>query len=303
MTLQRSGFADSLAPGFRQIYMDALKFGEKPSILDKVYNMPDTPARQYIDDASLTGFGLLSTKTEGAASTRDDIYEGYDYRYTFDTYSLQYEVTKEMVEDELYGLMKKLPKAMGRSTNATVETDAANMFNNGFTNTFTMSGGNDGLELFSAVHTLVTGGTQKNELTNAADLSATSWEQATIDIKDTTDDRGILMNLKPMKLLYPNELNYTVQKMFKTPSGYDSGHGDYNPMHDEKMEFIEWSYLTDADAWIVICDEHELNWFWRVMPDHYQGNDFDTDNAKFKVRCRWKRGWSSPWGVFASPGG
>ena len=62
MTIQRSGFADSLAPGFRQIYMDALKFGEKPSILDKVYNMQSEGKRQYVDDASVTGLGLLSTK-------------------------------------------------------------------------------------------------------------------------------------------------------------------------------------------------------------------------------------------------
>lgn len=302
MTLQRASFADSLAPGFRQIYVDALKFGEKPSILDRVFNMQTEGSRQYVDDASVTGFGLLSTKTEGAASSRDDIYEGYDYRYTFDTYSLQYEVTKEMVEDELYGLLKKLPRAMARSTNATIETDAANTLNNGFTSANTMSGGNDGLELFSTLHTLVTGGTQKNELTDAADLSATSWEQATIDIKDTTDDRGILMNLKPMKLVYPNELNYTVQKLFGSSKDPDSGNNAINPPSNEKLEKIEWSYLTDADAWFVICDEHELNWIWRIKPDHYQGNDFDTDNAKFKVRCRWKRGWSSPWGLFASPG-
>ena len=245
---------------------------------------------------------MLSTKTEGAASTRDDIYQAYDWRYTFDTYSLQYEVTKEMVEDELYGLMKKLPRAMARSTNATIETDAANMFNNGFTSTYTMSGGNDGLELFSEVHTLVTGGTQRNELDVAADLSATSWEQATIDIKDTTDDRGILMNLKPKKIVYPNELAYTVAILFGSAKDPDSGNNAINPVASESIEKIEWSYLTDADAWFIICDEHELNWIWRVKPDHYQGNDFDTDNAKFKVRCRWKRGWSSPWGVYGSPG-
>jgi len=61
-------------------------------------------------------------------------------------------------------------------------------------------------------------------------------------------------------------------------------------------------YITDADAWFILCDEHEMNWFWRVRPDHYQDNDFDTDDAKFKVRARWSRGWSIPWGVFGSMG-
>jgi len=301
MTIHRTNFADELAPGFRQIFMDALKFGEKPGVIGRVYNMPKTPAQAYVDDSYMTGFGLASTKDEGASSAYDDIYQGLDTRYTFDTYSLAYRVTKEMMEDSLYGLMQKLPKAAGRSMRATVETDGANMFNNGTSGSYVMDGG-DGLALFSTSHTLVSGGTQKNRLTTAADLSPTSYEQACIDIKDTTDDRGILMDLKPKKLLYPNELAWTVRKVFGSEKDPESANNAINPANDDRLEFVEWSYLTDADEWFIICDEHELNWFWRVMPDHYQGNDFDTDDAKFKSRARWKRGWSSPWGVFSGVG-
>ena len=32
------------------------------------------------------------------------------------------------------------------------------------------------------------------------------------------------------------------------------------------------------------------------------GGEFETGNLKYKVRARWKRGWSLPWGVFGSPG-
>ena len=300
MTINRNAFADALAPGFRQIFMDALKFGEKPPVNNKIYNFPKTPATQYIDDSYVTGFGLVPTKSEGAATTYDDFYEGLDTRYTHDTYSLGYRVTKEWVEDERYGLMAKLPKAFGKSMRATIETDGANAFNNGFSSSYT--GGPDNLALFSASHVFVTGGVQKNKLSTDADLSATSYEQAMIDLKDSTDDRGILLDLKPKKLVYPNELAWKVRILFGSTMDPDSGNNAVNPASDERLEFIEWSYLTDADAWFILCDEHELNWFWRVMPDHYQGNDFDTDDAKFKVRARWKRGWSSPWGLFASAG-
>lgn len=302
MTIHSDNFADALAPGFRQIFMDGLKFGEKPPVINSVYNLPKTPSVAYVDDSYITGFGYVPTKDKGVASSYDDAYQGLDSRYTFDTYSLAYRVIKEWVEDERYGLMAKLPKALGRSMRATVEQDGANMFNNGFSNTYLMSG-SDGLELFSTDHVLVTGGTQKNELTTAADLTATSFEQACNDIKDTLDDRGIALGLIPKKLLYPNELAWTVRKLFGSEKDPDSAMNAVNPAHDYKLEFIEWPYyLTDADAWFVICDEHELNWFWRVKPNYYKGNDFDTDDAKFKVRARWKRGWSSPWGVFGSPG-
>ena len=301
MTMNRSNFADELAPGFRQIFIDALKFGEKPPVMNKVYNTPETPNTQYIDDSYQTGFGLVPTKDEGSSSSYDTIYQAFDKRYTHDTYSLAYRVTKEMHEDSRYGLMKKLPKALGRSMRATVETDGANMLNNGFVTTYDTGG--DGKELFATDHPLVSGGTQKNELSTSADLSATSYEQATIDLKDTTDDRGILLDLTPKKLVYPNELAWTVRKLFGSTLDPESANNAINPANDERMEFVEWSYLTDPDAWFITCDEHELNWFWRVMPDHYKGNDFDTDDAKFKVRARWKRGWTVPWGAFGSPGG
>jgi hypothetical protein len=144
--MQRSNFADELAPGFRQIFMDGLKFGEKPPVINEVYNFPKTPATQYVDDSYMTGLGLVPTKNEGASSTYDDIYQGLDVRYTHDTYSLAYRVTKEMWEDSRYGLMAKLPKALGRSMRATIETDGANMFNNGFNSSYTMGTGyGDGL--------------------------------------------------------------------------------------------------------------------------------------------------------------
>ena len=78
MTALRASFADAMAPGFRQIFMDALKFGEKPPINNKIYNFPSTPATQYVDDSYVTGFGLVAKKTEDAATTYDDFYEGLD---------------------------------------------------------------------------------------------------------------------------------------------------------------------------------------------------------------------------------
>lgn len=302
MTTTRSSFADAMAPGFRQIFMDALKWGEKPPTVNMVYNTPNTPDTQYIDDSYVTGFGLVPTKGEGSPSSYDDIYQGLDTRYTHDTYSLAYRVTKEWVEDERYQLMAKLPKALGRSMRATVETDGANMLNNGFTTTgYNLGPGNT--YLFRTDHSFVTGGTQGNRSSTNVDLSPTSWEQAQIDLKDTTDDRGIFLGLEPAKLVHPNELNWMVDQMFNSPGLYDSANRTTNPMRNDNLDLVEWSYLTDPDAWFVFCTEHEANWFWRIMPDHYQGNDFDTDDAKFKVRARWKRGVSAYWGLYGSPGG
>lgn len=299
--MQRSAFGDILAPGFRKIFMN--EFGLNPTGVEDIFNVTSSK-RQYEDDSYVAGFGLVPKKTEGAAVTYDDPIQGYDKRYTHDTYSMAYRVTKEMWEDELYGVMKKLPSALGRSMNVTIATDAANMLNNGFDNSYT---GGDGYEMFSELHPLVGGGTQRNELDVAADLSDTSWETALIDIADTTDDRGLLLHLVPKKIIVPSELAWYVHQFFGSAKEPDSANNAINPANTGfdlggRPQIVVNRYLTDSDAWFIQCENHKAYWFWRIKPDHYQGNDFDTDDAKFKVRARWSRGWSMPWGWYASPG-
>lgn len=296
MAHNRGNFGDLLAPGFRMIFFDNL--GRKESQYTTLYNML-TSSRQYEDDSYVSGFGFIPLKSEGVEMDSDEVIQGFDKRYVHDTYALQYRITEEMEEDDLYSIMKKLPAALGTSMKETIETDGANMFNNGF-NAAIETGG-DGKELFATDHPLVGGGTQKNELSTAADLDATSLEQALIDIRATTDDRGLLVHLRPRLLVVPPEMEWTAQILLKSALDPDSANNAINPALN-KLQIVVNDYLTDTDAWFILCDTHELNWFWRVNPDHMQGNDFGTGDAKFKVRARWKRGWSIPWGAFGSPG-
>ena len=107
--------------------------------------------------------------------------------------------------------------------------------------------------------------------------------------------------LVPQRLIVPKELDWTAQKLFRSNQEPGTGNNAINPAYGDIETYVN-NFLTDSDAWFVLCDGHEMNWFWRVMPDHYQDNDFDTDDAKFKVRARWSNGWSLPWGIFGSMG-
>ena len=297
MVMSRGNFGDLLAPGFREIFFQ--KFGERPPEYTEIFNML-TSTRQYEDDSYVSGFGTIPLKSEGVEMDSDDVIQGFDERYTHDTYALQYRITEEMNEDELYGVMKKLPSALGRSMRITIETDGANMLNRAFDTTNYADGG-DGKALLTTDHPLLDGSTQKNELTTAADLSATSLEQALIDIAATTDDRGLLVHLVPKKLIVAPSGEWAARKLLQSALDPDSGNNAINPAQNQLSLSVN-HFLTDSDAWYIVCDEHEMNWFWRITPDHMQGNDFGTGDAKFKVRARWKRGWSLPWGVFGSPG-
>jgi hypothetical protein len=111
------------------------------------------------------------------------------------------------------------------------------------------------------------------------------------------------MHLIPKKLLVAKENEWNAKRILKSGSDPDNANDQYNPAQGIlQLIAVEGNMLTDPDAWFIICDDHELNWFWRIRPDHYQDGDFDTDDAKFKVRARWSRGWSIPWGLFGSMG-
>jgi len=298
MTMLRGNFADLLAPGFDEIFFDNFNaVGEQwPSLFKR-----RTSVRQYEDVSYIAPFGTIPTKTEGGAVTYDDPIQGYDKRYTHQTYELAYRITQEMIEDELYGIINQFPAAIGRSMAETRNISGAGIYNDGFDSSVRTGG--DGKELFATDHPLVGSGTQKNELTNAADLSADSLEQALIDMRATTDDRGKLLNIRPKFLVVPPELEWTARKLLGSELDPDSANNAINPAAQAGLKLIVNDYLTSSKAWFLIADDHTVTWYDRVMPSNSpMRNDFDTDDAKFKARARWSNGWSMPWGVFGSPG-
>jgi phage major head subunit gpT-like protein len=293
----RGNFADLLAPGFEEIFFDNFNaVGEQwPELF-----MTRTSDRQYEDVSYIAPFGTIPTKTEGAAISFDDPIQGFDKRYTHLTYALAYRITREMIEDDLYSIINQFPASIGRSMAETRNISGAGIYNDGFDSSVRTGG--DGKELFATDHPLVGSGDQKNELTNAANLSADSLEQALIDMRATTDDRGKLIGIRPMKLVVPPELEWEANKLLNSQLDPDSANNAINPAAQTGLRLVVNDYLTSAKAWFLLASDHKVTWYNRIMPSNEPGNDFDTDDAKFKARARWSNGWDLPWGAFGSPG-
>jgi phage major head subunit gpT-like protein len=293
----RDNFSDPLAPGFEVIFFDNFNaVGEQwPDLF-----MRKTSTNQYEDISYIAPFGTIPTKNEGAAVTYDDPIQGFDKRYTHLTYALAYRITREMKEDERYGIINKFPASIGRSMAETRNISGAGIYNDGFDSTVRTGG--DGKELFATDHPLMGGGTEQNELTNAANLSASSLEQALQDIRATTDDRGKLLNIRATKLVVPPELQSTAEILLGSRLDPDSANNAINPYSRRGLSIVVVDYLTSATAWFLLGSDHTVTWYDRIMPSNEPGNDFDTDDSKFKARARWSNGWDLPWGVFGSPG-
>ena len=295
MTAQRTNFGDLLAPGFREMFFE--RFDRNGTEYTQIVNML-TSGRSYEEDSSLSGLGAVPVKNEGQGIVYDDPIQGFDKRYTHDTYGMGFRVTREMYEDDLFGKMSKMPKALGTSMKYTMEVSAANLYNRAFSSSYT---GGDGKELCATDHPLLGGGTEQNEPSTDVDLSATSLEQAFIDIAATTDDRGLILALVPRKLVYAPSNDWNVKRLLGSIQEPGSGQNDINPAKGILSPIMN-HYFTDSDAWFILCDDHAVNMFIRRQPDFEKENDFDTEDAKFKATARWSTGFSDWRGFYGSKG-
>jgi phage major head subunit gpT-like protein len=296
--MNKTAFSEALEPGINKWYGDA--YNQYKEQYTQIFDVK-TSRKSAEHSVSQTGFGLVPEKPEGQGVSYDDTAQLYKQTLTNVTYGLGFNVTRELVEDDLYNIIMKKPKSLARSVRHTVEILGANVLNNAFDGT-NYADGADGKELCATDHPLGYGGTEQNEPTTAVDLSATALEQADIDIAALTDDRGLLLAAQGKKLIIPPALKWTAEKLLKSKLDPDSANNAINPAN-ELMPFVVNNFLTDPDAWFIKTDVSEsLVWYWRRRPEFTKDNDFDSENAKWKTTFRCIMGWDDWRGLYGSPG-
>ncbi len=266
---------------------------------------PSKPTSQkYEKTLGMSGFGLASLKAEGTAVDYDDPFQGAVNTLTQFVRGLGFIVTKEMYTDDQYGKINALSPALKYSMMQTKEWDHANVLNRAFNSSYT---GADGLELCSLLHTLLGGGTLNNEPDVNCDLGLTSLEQATIDIGDFTDDRGLKIQVKPLKLVIATANDWTAKQLLGSEKDPEMpGSNALNPAKGMFPQgYIVNHYLTDADAWFILTDVQMglvsyAHTKWGL--DFTKDNDFGSDNALFKATDRYVAGWDDWRCIWGSTG-
>lgn len=299
MVMTTGNFAKLLYPGLNTIWGKA--YSDWKEEYSQVFSIHKSK-RAWEEDLSLSGLGLLARRGEGAGIQYDTERQGYLTRYTHAEYAGGFKITKNMMEDDLYDVVgERKAKGLARSERQTRETIAWNVFNRAFNSSYT---GGDAKELLATDHPNVAGGTFSNELTTAADISEAALEQACIDIGSWTDDRGLKIAAKPVKLIVPIQLDFETNKIMKTEYEVGTANNTVNIVRSRFPGGVMVShYLTDTDAWFIKTDiDDGLKFYERRAPSFDTENDFDTDNAKFKVTTRYSVGWTDPRGLFGSPG-
>ena len=163
----------------------------------------------------------------------------------------------------------------------------------------------DGKPLCADDHPTIAG-TFKNELSTSADLNETSLEQSLIDIAALTDERGLRVAARGVKMIIPSELQFTAERLMKSQGRTGTADNDINAIVSMGMVpqgYRVNNYLTDSDAFYIITDvPNGMKMFTRAPLTTAMEGDFDTGNVRYKARERYSFGVSDPRGIFGVEG-
>jgi phage major head subunit gpT-like protein len=301
MAISRAQLLKELLPGLNALF--GLEYKRYPEEHKEIFDT-ETSERSFEEETKLSGFGAAPVKNEGQALRYDNAQEAWTARYNHETIAMGFSVTEEAMEDNLYdSLSSRYTKALARAMAYTKQVKAANILNNGFNSAFTYG---DGQALFSTAHPLVSGGTNSNTPATAADLNETSLESAVIQIAAWTDERGLLIAAKPVKLVIPPALMFVSIRLLETELRVGTTDNDVNALKNNGSipgGYTVNHFLTDTNGWFLTTDvPNGLKHFVRVPLATSHDGDFDTGNIRYKARERYSFGVSDPLGIFGSPG-
>ena len=297
MPLSAGNFADLLKPGLKSIFDIAMS--SPPDMLNTLFSVESSTRfeEQY------QGMGALGTVPVFDGSVP---YHDFDAGYRTDIRNYEMamgiQVERRLSDDDQYNQINRRAGNMASAFNNTIETDAANVFINAFTDSGTnrmgaSTNGADGVALLSTAHPdspANTNSTQSNEGTYA--LTIDNLDTTRQNMRNFKDDKGNLLGVNPNTLLVPPELERTATQLVNQRAIYEPGSAQYDVnMFSGRFNLIVWDRLTDSNAWFlmdsVLMKQH-LIWQWRIRPEFSQSEDFDGITAKYRGYMRYGIGWT-----------
>jgi hypothetical protein len=302
MAISRGQLVKELEPGLNALF--GLEYKRYENQHAEIY-VTETSDRAFEEEVMLSGFANAAVKPEGGAVTFDNAQETYTARYTMETIALAFAITEEAIEDNLYDrLASRYTKALARSMANTKQIKAVDPLINGLPQTATFLSG-DGSALFATNHPTIAG-TVQNTLTTQADLNETSLEQSLVDIAAMTDERGLKIAARGMKMIVPPAGQFNAERLMKSQGRTSTADNDINAIVSMGMVpqgYRVNNFLTDADSWYLITDvPNGMKYFERTPIKTAMEGDFDTGNVRYKARERYRFGVSDYRGIFGVQG-
>ena len=301
MAISRAQLLKELLPGLNALF--GLEYKRYPEEHKEIFET-EPSERAFEEETKLSGFSAAPVKNEGAAIAYDNAQEAWTARYNHETIAMGFSLTEEAIEDNLYdSLSSRYTKSLARAMAYTKQVKAAAILNTGFDPAVVYG---DGVSLFNANHPLISGGVNSNVPAVPTDLNETALEAAVIQIAAWTDERGLLIAAKPVKLVIPSALQFVATRLLETELQVDTTDNNINAIKSNGSipgGYTVNHWLTDPNAWFLTTDvPNGLKHFIRTPMQTSMDADFDTGNSRYKARERYSFGVSDPLGIYGSAG-
>lgn len=313
MTMVRGQFSQLMAPGLHAEFVHWIDTLQREEEFSHILHVEPSD-KAFEDEVEFSGLPPMPLKPEGESTTYQDAIQGGTFRYINNTYALGVRSSFELYEDDQYGIIMQVPKAIARSAHFTKEQNAWNIFNLGFTTQITA----DGVSLFNNQHPLLGGtnatsvgpgvsnvisaaGTYPNRPAVDVDLSFTAIQLMINQFERLIDSQGLPISVKPRYLVIPPELKWIAREILGSPHKPYTADNEINALIKEDLQYFISHYLTSASAWFAVTekDGHWLKFLVRRELDEDFSDDFDTFSIKQLSRMRFATGatsWMGTWG-------
>lgn len=260
MKMTRDNFGELLTPIHKKIIWKA--YTEKDPQYTQLFTV-DTMQKKEESYPHMGAFGMWGTNTEGNNINEDEMSEGEVATFTAERYDKGYSLTWELTRDDLYNVMKGLGKGgsatgLGKGLRVRIETNCADVINNGFTNT-----GYDGTSLFANDHPLADSTAVGDNLITGA-ISDTNVKAALTKLRGTVDEAGLKIGLVADVLFAAADKEWDAYTIVRSsgPAGDLSNDANVLP----KLRPVILDYLTDGYWGVADTSADHLMFKWRDKP-------------------------------------
>jgi len=316
MSMVRPQYAQLMAKGLRKIFVQWNEMYQRDLEYPAVFNV-ESMTSAYEDELEFAGTGPTPIKQENSPVFYTQLIQGGTIRAIPITYAIAARTSFELYDDDQYGIIKQVPKALSRSNRFTEEMVPWNIFNLGFSTVKTI----DGVTLFNNQHPLLGGpavtnyapgianiisapGTYPNRPATDIDLSFAGIQLATNIFEGMIDGVGMLVTLKPKSILIEKSNRFLARELLGSPGKPGTSTNEINSLLGEDLGYMVGHYINLPSAWWMLCDKqyHSLKFKWRMKPVTDFDDDFDTGALKQKSTMRFTALPTNWIGTFGSNG-
>lgn len=279
MAANRESFDAVIAPGAYAAYAD--EYEQLPAQYPDVFNVLSTQ-RAYEDFIITTGLGTMPVKPEFQDVAMDQPMQVGKVRMIVVAYGLGYEVSEELMEDDLYNvIVGPSSRFLAQSARDTEERQAWAMLNTAFTTQQAY----DGVSLINSAHPTKTAGTYGNRPSVDAGLSFTALQASLERHLLMVNERGLRIRQTPRWLIVPVQQNWLANEILLSQKKPGEASNTENVLAGGRIGLTPYAsqYLTSTTAWFTLVDKskHRLCFFWRKKPEMDRDYDKKAKVAQF----------------------